>query len=199
MAKSPTRVSLRDRYEISVDEPLAAYDNLPAMAFKAQHVRDSNRDLIALICDPKLPVRFEMISDLSEIDVPYLMQLQDWGVVDWPPENRRCPVLIYNRPEGKRIMSSLDDDIEPMREEEIIEHFVAPGYQVLREFPDLDIAPRAIRPSNLYQGGAKGSRFIIGDCISSPPAMAQSFVYEPIETCMANPAGRGIGTSDDDM
>lgn len=199
MAKSPTRVSLRDRYEISVDEPLPAYDNLPGMAFKAQHVRDSNRDIIALICDPKLPVRFEMISDLSEIDVPYLMQLQDWGVVDWPPEGRRCPVLIYDRPAGDRIMTSLDEEFEPMREEEIIENFVAPAYQVLREFRDLDIAHRAIRPSNLYRGGAEGGRFIIGDCISSPPAMAQSFVYEPIESCTANPAGRGIGISSDDM
>ena len=47
MAKKPTRVSLRDRYEIAVDEPMPGYDNPPAVAFRASHVRDAGRDLIA--------------------------------------------------------------------------------------------------------------------------------------------------------
>jgi hypothetical protein len=199
MAKSPSRVTLRDRYEIAVDQPLPAYDNPPAMAFNVRHTRDADRNLVALICDPKLPVRFDMISDMAQIDVPYLMQLQDWGVVDWPPEGRRCPVLIYDKPAGGRVMASLEADMEPMREEEIIENFVNPVYQVLREFRENDLVHRAVRPSNLFFGGAKGGRLILGDCISSPPAMAQSFAYEPIESCMSNPAGRGIGSTADDM
>ncbi|MEX2617863.1 MAG: hypothetical protein WD767_17375 [Alphaproteobacteria bacterium] len=199
MAKNPKRVSLRDRYEIAVDEPLSTYDNPPAMAFKVRHLRDASRELMALVCDPKLPVRLDMINSLSKVEIPYLMALLDWGVVDWPPEGRRCPVLIYEPPAGGRVAASLDDDFEPMREEEIIKFFAEPANQVLREFREFDITHRAIRPNNLYFGGARGSRLILGDCISSPPAMAQSFVYEPIEACMANPAGRGMGGSADDM
>jgi len=199
MAKKPKRVTLRDRYEIAIEEPLPQFDNPPALAFKVRHKKDAARDLIALICDPKLPSRFELISDVSRTEVPYLQSFQDWGVVDWPPEGRRCPVLIYERPGGGRVMSSLDDEIEPMREEEITELFGNPIYQVMREFNEHEIVHRAIRPNNLYYSGAKGSRILLGECVSSPPAMAQPFAYETIESCMCDPAGRGLGSTADDM
>ena len=102
------RVRLRDRYEIAVDEPLPNFDNPPAVAHKVRHVRDDRRDLIGLICDPKMPTRFDLISPLSRIDAPYFMNIRDWGIVDWPPEGRRCPVFIFDRPDGERLLSSLD-------------------------------------------------------------------------------------------
>ena len=49
------RVRLRDRYEIAVYEPLPNFDNPPAVAHMVRHVRDDRRDLIGLICDPKMP------------------------------------------------------------------------------------------------------------------------------------------------
>jgi hypothetical protein len=149
MAKNPKRVTLRDRYEIAIEEPLPQFDNQPALAFRVRHKQDASRDLIALICDPKLPSRFDLIGGVSRTEVPYFWSFQDWGVVDWPPEGRRCPVLIYERPGGDRVLASLDAEIEPMREEEIIEQFANPIYQVMREFRDRDIVHRAIRPNNL--------------------------------------------------
>ena len=32
----------------------------------------------------------------------------DWKVIDWPLEERRCPVLIYERPRGKRVIDSIE-------------------------------------------------------------------------------------------
>ena len=40
---------------------------------------------------------------------------------------------------------------------------------------------------------------MLGECVSSPPAMAQPFVYETIESCMCDPASRSLGTSADDL
>ncbi len=199
MAKQPKRVTLRDRYEIIIDEPLPQFDNQPALAFQVRHKTDPSRDLIALICDPKLPIRIGLIAEVSRMEVPYLMFFQDWGVVDWPPEGRRCPVLIYERPRGERVMVSLDDEFEPMHEEEIIERFALLIYQVMRDFREQGVVHRAIRPNNLYYTGAQDSQMMLGDCVSSPPAMAQPFVYETIECCMCDPAGRGWGDSSNDM
>ena len=148
------RVRLRDRYEIAVDEPLPNFDNPPAVAHKVRHVRDDRRDLIGLICDPKMPTRFDLISPLSRIDAPYFMNIRDWGIVDWPPEGRRCPVFIFDRPDGERLLSSLDASFEPMREETIVDQFVHPVYQILRDFRDQDITHRAIRPTNFFRGGS---------------------------------------------
>ena len=96
-------------------------------------------------------------------------------------------------------MASLDDEIEPMREEEIIERFAIPIHQVMCEFCERDIVHRAIRPNNLYYSSPKGSRIMLGECVSSPPAMAQPFTYETIESCMCDPSGRGFGSAADDM
>jgi hypothetical protein len=199
MAKMPKWVTLRDRYEIAIDEPLSQYDNPPALAFKVRHKKDASRDLIALVCDPKLPTRFNLISEVNGMDVPYLLSFQDWGVIEWPPEGRRCPVLIYARPGGVRVMSSLDDEIEPMRESEVFERFANPLYQAMRDFNERDLVHRAIRPNNLYYTQAEGGPLMLGECVSSPPAMAQPFVYETIESCMCDPAGRGLGSSADDL
>lgn len=199
MAKKPKWVTLRDRYEIAIEEPLSQYDNPPAVAFKVRHKKDSSRDLIALICDPKLPTRFNLIGEVSRMEVPYLLSFQDWGVIDWPPEGRRCPVLIYERPGGDCVMPSLNDEIEPMRETDIIERFANPLYQVMNDFYERDVVHRAIRPNNLYYTEANGGKLMLGECVSSPPAMAQPFVYETIESCMCDPAGRGLGASADDL
>ncbi len=196
---SAKRVKLRDRYEIAVDEPLPAFDNPPAVAYKVQHVRDDRRDLVGLVCDPKMPTRFDLIDPLSRIDTPYLLNIRDWGIVDWPPEGRRCPIFIFERPEGARLMSSLDDTFEPMREESILELVVNPIYQVLRDFREHHITHRAIRPTNLYMGGSATGRFVLGECVSAAPAVAQPFAYETIENCLSMPAGRGPGTLADDL
>lgn len=193
------RVKLRDRYEIAVDEPLPNFDNPPAVAYKVRHIRDDRRDLIGLICDPKMPTRFDLISPLSRIDAPYFMNIRDWGIVDWPPEARRCPVFIFDRPEGERLMSSLDDTFEPMREEAIMDLFVHPMYQIMRELRDQDITHRAIRPTNIYRGSSDQGRFTIGECVTAAPAVAQPFIFEPIESCLSMVAGRGIGTLSDDL
>ena len=193
------RISLRDRYEIAVDEPLPNFDNAPAVAYRARHIRDERRNLIALVCDPKMPTRFDLINSLSRIDTPYFMNIRDWGIVDWPPEGRRCPVFIYDRPDGERLMTSIDDTFEPMREEAIVEQFVNPVFQVLREFRDHEITHRAIRATNVYRSSSGKGRFVLGECVSAAPAIAQPMVYETIESCLCTVSGRGPGRLADDL
>jgi len=193
------RVKLRDRYEIAVDEPLPNFDNRPALAFRVRHIRDERRNLIGLVCDPKMPTRFDLISPLSRIDIPSFMNITDWGIVDWPPEGRRCPVFIFDQPEGNRLLSSLDGSFEPLREEAIVDLFVNPVYQVLRELREQEITHRAIRPTNVYFGASAQGKFTLGECVTAAPAIAQPAIFEPIESCLSSVAGRGPGSISDDL
>ena len=164
-----------------------------------RHVQGEQSDLIGLVCDPKMPIRFDLIAPLSRIETAHLLNIRDWGIVDWPPEGRRCPIFIFDRPEGGRLISALDETFDPMREEMIVDLVVNPIYQVLREFNEQHITHRAIRPTNLYTGGSEQGRFTLGECVSAVPAIAQPIVYEPIESCLCTVAGRGPGTLADDL
>ena len=112
------------------------------------------------------------------------MNIRDWGIVDWPPEGRRCPVFIFDLPDGERLLSSLDATFAPMREGTILDQFVHPVYQILRDFRDQDITRRAIRPTNIFRGGSEQGRFTLGECVTAAPAIAQPFIFEPIESCL---------------
>ena len=46
---------------------------------------------------------------------------------------------------------------------------------------------------------ADRTRPVIGECISTPPGFDQPPMYEPLESAMALPEGRGPGTFADDM
>ena len=41
-----------------------------------------------------------------------------------------------------------------MREKTIVDQFVHPVYQILRDFRDQDITHRAIRPTKFFRGGS---------------------------------------------
>ena len=53
-----------------------------------------------------------------------------------------------------------------MREETIVDQFVHPVYQILREFRDQDITHRTIRATNIFRGGSEQGRFTLGECVT---------------------------------
>ncbi len=110
-------VSIHDRIDINPNQPLPAYDSAPALAYTATHRRDPEREIIALVCDPKLPPRFDAVAPMQRIANPALMSVVDSGIVDWPLEGRRCPVIVVEQPRGRRVFPSLDEKVTPLQEE----------------------------------------------------------------------------------
>ena len=70
---------------------------------------------------------------MNRIDQPGLVRVVDWKVLDWPLEDRRCPVLIYERPRGKRVIDSIDSPIQIASEEIITQNFIKPVTAALRD------------------------------------------------------------------
>ena len=192
-------VTLKDKFNINLGAALPSYDVAPAVAYRSTLVSGKKQSLMALVCDPQLPLRADKIPALQMLDTRMLLKPHDWGVSDWPIENRRCPIVIVDRPLGPRVMPSLDTHISPMNEDLITRLLIRPAAEFLELIGNKNLTHRAIRPDNIFYRDVEQTRMVLGDCSSSPPAIAQPAVFETIESGMALPVGRGDGSSTNDL
>jgi hypothetical protein len=192
-------VTLKGRFEIDLGGAIPSYDVAPSIAYRAEITSDKARPVMALVCDPKLPLRADKVMPLRGIETRMFLKPHDWGVVDWPLEGRRCPVVIVDRPLGGRVMPGLDVRMRPMNEDLVSRLLIRPAADFLEQLANQNLSHRAIRPDNVFYSDVEQTRMVLGDCISAPPAMAQPTVFETIESGMALPAGRGDGSTSHDL
>ena len=190
---------LRDRYLIRSGQPLPDVSTPSAEAFAAEDKRDSNRALFALICRPDLPPRVTVMRALKGVSSPGLQQLVEWGPMNWPPAGRQCMTVIYERPAGRRVMTSLKGEIRRIDEYEITKKVVEPLTSAIKEISSRGVTHRGIRPTNLFDMSGNGDRYAFGDCVAAPAGFDQAMLFETIESGMCNPIARGSGTFADDF
>ena len=192
-------VTLKGRFNIDLGGAIPTYDVAPSIAYRAEVNSDRSRPVMALICDPMLPLRVDKIIPLRGIETRMLLKPHEWGVVDWSQEGRRCPALIVDRPLGPRVMPGLDTRMRPMNEDLVARLLIRPAAEFLEQLANQNLSHRAIRPDNVFYSDAEQTRMVLGDCVSAPPAIAQPVVFETIESGMSLPAGRGDGSTLNDM
>lgn len=191
--------TLRDRYLIRSTHPLPDLSTPSADAYLAEDKRDPNRSLYALICKPELPPRVTVMRALKGVSSPGLQQLVEWGAVNWAPAGRQCMAVVYERPAGRRIMTSIRGEVRRIDEYEIGRKVVEPLAAAIREMTARGVTHRSIRPTNLFAMDANGERLAFGDGVTAPPAFDQPALFETIESGMSNPIARGSGTYADDL
>jgi hypothetical protein len=192
-------VMLRDRFEIDPMQRLADLDMPNARAFVVTDKRNNQRSLYALVCEGLLPPRINLMRKLRGVSAPGLVPLVEWGVVDWPFIEGRCVAVIYERPQGGRVMKSLGSAFQPIPDQQFIKIVVRPLLAALTELQSHSTVHRAIRPNNLYWLDKEQTRIAIGDCTTSPPGHDQPMLFETIESGMASPDGRAAGYYPEDM
>lgn len=190
---------LRDRYLIRSNQPLSDLSTPAAEAFAAEDKRDPGRPLYALICKPELPPRTNVMRALKGVSSPGLQQLVEWGPLNWPPAGRQCMTVVYERPAGRRVMTSIKGEIKRIDEYEITKKVIEPLLSAIREMSSRGVTHRAIRPTNMFDMGGNGDRLAFGDCVTSPPGFDQPLLFEPIESGMCNPIARGSGNFTEDF
>ncbi len=190
---------LRDRYLIRSNQPLPELSTPSAEAFAAEDKRDPGRSLYALICKPELPPRTNVMRALKGVSSPGLQQLVEWGPMNWPPVGHQCMTVVYERPGGRRVMTSMRGEIARIDEYQIHKRVIEPLTSAIKEMKGRGITHRAIRPTNLFYMDASGERLAFGDCVSTPPAFDQPLLFETIESGMCTPIARGSGTFADDL
>jgi hypothetical protein len=191
-------VDLKGRYQLYPERPLPQYDSPTAAAYAAKPKSGPARDLIALICDPEVPPRFDMLESLKAFNLPGMLKTADSGVVQWGAADRRFAILL-ERPGGPRVMPQLRQPQAALGEDLIVTGLLQSLLSSLKELAGRGIAHRAIRPDNMFYSDASRRMIALGEGVSSPPALSQPAIFETIETAMCDPAGRGVGSQANDL
>jgi hypothetical protein len=97
------KVVLKDRFEIDDDAPMPTFDSPTAKAFQCTSRAAEHGDLMALICEPRIPMRVDVIEAMRGFPGTGLIKFIDSGVVNWVAGGRRQPVLIFEVPGGARV------------------------------------------------------------------------------------------------
>ena len=194
-----TSVDLKGRYQLYPERPLPGSDSPTAAAYAAKPKSGPARDLIALICDPDVPPRFDMLESLKAFNLPGMLKTADSGVVQWGATDRRFAILL-ERPGGPRVMPQLRQPQPALGEDLIVTGLLQSLLSSLKELAGRGIAHRAIRPDNMFYSDASRRMIALGEGVeSSPPALSQPAIFETIETAMCDPAGRGVGSQANDL
>ncbi|MCB1721007.1 MAG: hypothetical protein KDI11_04560 [Alphaproteobacteria bacterium] len=189
------------KVEIQCKVPLSEYNSGPNKAYRA-YSNDSNKTpLIAIVCERYLVPRRTAANVYSTILDNSLVKLVAHGVVYWPPAKRELYVFIYYDNLGKPLLQHGERSALGWRQDDVMSLIVKPYASILQDFRDKDFVHGAIRPDNMFCGGAQGkpSKIILGDCLSVPQSLAQPVLYEPIVRGMADPIARGKATPTVDL
>ena len=192
-------IMVRDRFTIYCDRPIPSLDMPNALAYEVADRKQEGRPLYALVCKPEMPIRISVMRVLKGLEIPSILHMVDWGVAEWPPIDRKCVIVIYNRPMGGRVMDSMAGTFKRIPDHQFARMIVKPIADGLVEMASKGIAHRAIRPDNLYFMDEARTKIVLGDCVTSIPAHDQPVVMETIESSQAIPTGRGGGSYADDM
>ncbi|WP_420562248.1 hypothetical protein [Thalassobaculum sp.] len=192
-------IVLKERVEIDADRPLPEFNIQNAAAYAAKARRESQGELVAYACDPRIPHRHEDLETMRGFSTTGLIRFVEWGVVTWRPLNRRLAVVVYEKPMGGRLASKVSDTIEPMSDEVITRNFLTPAMGVLRDMSARGVPHRAIRPDNLFYSDTGKRHIILGDALTAPPGLHNPAFCETLEQGMADPEARGRGGVSDDL
>lgn len=193
------RVVIKERVEVDPDQPLPDFDLPHAKAYAAVARREEHGDLLAYVCDARIPYRHSDIEAVRGLTTGAMMRFVEWGVAAWAPARRRLPILVYERPQGGRVSRAIADVLEPMSDERIVRSFVTPATAMLRDLSTRGVSHRAIRPDNLYFSDPAKKQIVLGECLTAPPGLHNPAFSETLEQAMAEPSARGRGGIAEDL
>ena len=185
-------------FEILAAQPLDELRSPHTTAFGCVCPERPGESFVALISDPGLPPRHELIEKLAALQLTNVLTPVGWGLVDLPKLPPASWATVFERPHGARVANAISDVIKPLSADDALRKTLPPLVATLRSFFDARITHRAIRPTNLFHQ-EQGQQLLLGDAVSAPPGVAQPLAYETIEGGMAQPHCRGAGGSADDL
>ncbi|MEK9724257.1 MAG: hypothetical protein VW405_12365, partial [Rhodospirillaceae bacterium] len=136
---------------------------------------------------------------LKDGDTPGVLPLEDWDSVMWPPIGQKTIIVIYQRPLGGRVIDRLARKDTKITEYDMPRRVIEPLADALQALDRDGMPHRALRPDNIYFLDEEMQNIVLGPHTTSPPGFDQPPMLEPLARAMAQPAGRGTGTANDDL
>lgn len=194
-----TQALWADSFYFNPKAPLEEFDTSFAAAYAGTHALAPSGEAVVLVGTGKMPFRLDYAASMRSADQSQMLQILDFGAVHEPKTGRPAPAVCYLRPKGNHLVEFTEIPFPPLREDQIIHDVIAPITAALGELKRRRVFHGRINPANLIRREGPQGPVVIGECIAGPPGFDQPLAFETIERCMADPAGKGPGTSADDL
>ncbi|MEM6492347.1 MAG: hypothetical protein AAF684_10670, partial [Pseudomonadota bacterium] len=188
-------IIVNDRFHISTGTKLPELNSPNAEAYTCRDMSDPNHSVFALAVHGLLPPRGEDLLAFRRIDREGMVRPLEWGVTEWPGTDSRRFLIVCERPGGQRFVNHFNETFEPFNEERITRSVIRPILPTLRDLAESHLTHRSIRLDNIFYKDAVVGEVMLGEGFTNPPAMFQPALFEPIESAMAEPGGRGAANS----
>jgi hypothetical protein len=181
----PGEFLVANQYAVDRARPLAPVGGLPAFAVTDRST--GNTDLIAVQIQRQFPPRPRLLQVLATPIDGLIAPLAYGSAAD------AC-YAIATAPPGPNLLTRRDS----WAEGELLDCVLRPVALVLEHLQQLGVTHRNIRLDNVFQA-APGRPVVLGIAWAAPAAMAQPALFEPPYSAMCLKAGRGDGSSADDV
>jgi hypothetical protein len=197
-ASADGKVMLGRDIEIFPSKPRQEMASFETRAFEAKDNRLSGAQL-ALLCSRSRVPRITSLATYRNVKAPALLKLIDAGVVYWPAESRQHFCMIFEMPPGRPAMNLQDPHPAVISEDRIVSGFIHPIVTALMELKNVNIVHGALTLENIFISGEPGAEnATLGECLTSAPFFRLHPIFETISRSMAQPSGRGGGSSKND-
>lgn len=198
-AAADGRATVGEYIEIFPNKPRPDLASLETQAYEAKDTRLVSEQF-ALLCRNSRVPRVTSIGSYKNLKSPHIIKLHEAGIIDWRPEGRQRLVLVFDRPEGKKLLESPEARPAHLHEDRIIPALIQPVLSVLQEFRMSDMMHGAVCLENMFMTGSTGAESVImGECLSTAAFFRLHTLYQTIDRGMAQASGRGQGTISDDL
>ena len=187
------------RYEIDFSDRLIHLDSPQAQAFAVRDLEGVSRHRFALVLKRNSYGRFARRAEFGTVDAGAMLQSLSHGTIAVPGVEHQRMTLVLERPAGGRVMMREGKSAERLDERAVIDRILVPMEDSLRALHRAGLTHRAVRPDNMFFRDQADGPARLGECFSAPPGFDQPDAFEPLESAMASPDGRGEGTPASDM
>lgn len=193
------RVLIGQDIEIFPDRPRPDLASFGTEAFEARD-RRSVKPHFALLCSPASLPRVTGVGSYRALKSPHVLRLVEAGIVDWGHGALQRFAMVFEAPEGKKVVPSPESPPYRLAEDRIVEGMIKPALSALADLHNAEMVHGAINCENLFMTGVPGTEtLMLGECLSSAASLRQGAVYETLERAMAQTSGRGPGSGKDDL
>ena len=192
-------VDLKGRFHILSGARMPQFDSIGAEAFECQDLGDASRKCVAFICKPNMPIRMKLVKALHGVNAPGIMSVLEYGAVDWPLSNDKRMAVVMPTPRGEKFIRNGAKDHAKLTVEQIIQQVAMPIVSMMRELKNKGIAYRGISVENLFWDDGLKQKLILAESFTTPPAMRQASMFEPLSSAVCDPSARGKGSIADDV
>ncbi|MBV8653194.1 MAG: hypothetical protein JO255_17140, partial [Alphaproteobacteria bacterium] len=122
-----------------------------------------------------------------------------WRVAHWPVTARRHVMVIFDTQTAGHLVTSMDQSITALSDEDAVRNFLMPVVPGLRQMHAANIVHGSVNPTNLHFQDSARRRFMLGECVSCRAAFLHPASCATIEVAMTAPLMRGAGSIADDV